>query len=468
MNNIFWFRRDLRISDNRALFYATKSAHVIALYIKDREFQARHTMSIAQQDFILQGLYLLRKKLEELNIPLIFLTAQKTKDIPELIEKTLRLYQATTLFLNNEYEADEKTRDAHVKKYLTQQGFKCESFDDQCILSPSLIKTGGGGIFKMFTPFKNAWLKKMKEYPIVLLDRPKKQSKLNFNNQETEILFNENKLWLAGEKEARHRLNYFIENHLKTYDINRDFPHINSTSQLSPYLANGMISPRECFLSANTVDSSGAETWKNELIWRDFYKYILVWFPRVSMNQPFQTITKKIKWDHDEAKLNAWKEGNTGFPIIDAAMRQLNQTGWMHNRLRMVVAMFFTKNLWFDWRVGEDYFMTKLIDGDLSANNGGWQWCASTGTDAAPYFRVFNPILQSEKYDPNGDFIRQYCPELKMLDKKSIHMPHERSPEKALLAHYPKPIVDLKKTRERAIKMFANLKGAVSEVKRFE
>ena len=189
-----------------------------------------------------------------------------------------------------------------------------------------------------------------------------------------------------------------------------------------------------------------------ELIWREFYKTILMSTPRVSMSQAYQTSTDQIKWDFNEIHFTAWKDGRTGYPLIDAAMRQLSQTGWMHNRLRMVTAMFLVKNLFFDWRLGEAYFMSQLIDGDLAANNGGWQWCASTGTDAAPYFRIFNPITQSKNFDPEGKFIRHYCPELAQLSNKEIHEPHRKP---SITIDYPKPIIELHAKRTKVLAAYS-------------
>ena len=212
-----------------------------------------------------------------------------------------------------------------------------------------------------------------------------------------------------------------------------------------------MISPRECFLAAFKANNqqletghNGAVVWMSELIWREFYKHLLVAVPRISMNKAYQLKTEKLPWSKDKKLFSAWANGKTGFPIIDAAMRQLNTTGWMHNRLRMIVASFLAKNLQLDWRLGEKYFMQHLIDGDLAANNGGWQWSASTGVDAAPYFRVFNPLRQSRRFDPAGDFIRQFCPELKHLTAKEIHNP-------AQTLNYPRAIIDLEKSRRHFI-----------------
>tara|TARA_B000000565_G_scaffold115275_1_gene86871 strand:- start:422 stop:1117 length:696 start_codon:yes stop_codon:yes gene_type:complete len=227
---------------------------------------------------------------------------------------------------------------------------------------------------------------------------------------------------------------------------------------MSPYLAIGAISNRRCLLEALKLNNFELQTgnkgvckWIDEIIWREFYKNIMHSFPRVSMNKPFNMSTTSIQWRHNEVEIKAWKDGKTGFPLIDAAMLQLKYEGWMHNRLRMVVAMFFTKNLLHDWRIGEAFFMENLIDGDFASNNGGWQWSASTGTDAAPYFRIFNPVTQSQNFDPSGEFIKKYLPQLASLNNKEIHLP---SPENLFEIDYPDQIVDLKSSRLRAIELF--------------
>ena len=235
------------------------------------------------------------------------------------------------------------------------------------------------------------------------------------------------------------------------------------TSQLSPYLAAGVISIRQCLHAAlgynqGELDSgaSGATTWINELLWREFYKHILVGYPRVSMHRAFRPETEALPWRRAPYELEAWQQGRTGFPIIDAAMRQLRETGWMHNRLRMITAMFLSKNLLIDWREGERWFMRHLIDGDLAANNGGWQWSASTGTDSVPYFRLFNPTSQSQRFDPDGQFLRRWLPELQHLSSRDIHSPATHHNLFGVI-EYPTPIVDLGKSRARALDAFRNL-----------
>jgi deoxyribodipyrimidine photo-lyase len=466
MHKLVWFRNDLRLYDNPALYHASKEPHssVIGIYIFDPAMWKKHDVANCRVHFILRGLTKLSQDLAEINIPLLVHTVKNS--IPEDLYQISNQYSIHALYFNRQYEFDEATRDISVIRHLEKNEITCHAYEDQTILQPGKVLTQQGDFFKNFTAFKRAWQTIFLNSNVKLLPKPKLlkpntiiASKIPDVIAPFATTQVNPDLWPAGEKIAQKKLHDFIENNISDYEKTRDFPFLNQTSKLSPYLANGMLSARDCFLSAlyfnqNELDSGnqGAITWMSELIWRDFYKHILVSTPRVSKNKPYQLETEKIRWNFNSEQLLAWQNGQTGFPIIDAAMRQLNTTGWMHNRLRMIVAMYFTKNLFFDWRLGEKYFMQNLIDGDLAANNGGWQWCASTGTDAVPYFRVFNPIRQSERFDPEGNFIRLYCPELAKLDNHSIHDPHGRFPIQA--NGYPKPTVDLKLSREYAIAKF--------------
>lgn len=248
------------------------------------------------------------------------------------------------------------------------------------------------------------------------------------------------------------------------YQQQRDFPALSGTSSLSPYLAAGVISIRRCFNAALQLNQGellsgqpGLSTWLNELLWREFYLHLMAAYPKLSKQQPFQAQTQQVQWRHAPADFAAWCQGQTGMPIVDAAMRQLLATGWMHNRLRMISASFLSKNLLIDWRLGEAWFMQHLIDGELAANNGGWQWCASTGTDAAPYFRVFNPVTQAERFDPEARFIQHWLPELAGLSSKACYLP-KQEPQQLAALNYPKLIVELKMSRLRAIEAFQDLK----------
>lgn len=464
---IVWFRDDLRLKDNQALSAACHSSAdgVVGVYIIDPELWLQHDVSACRVDFILRGLEPLRQQLAQINIPLCVFTVKHTQDIGRLLRQLAQKMGAKSLFFNRQYEVNESRRDAAIQADLQLDQIHCYSYDDSLILPPGSVLTKQGGHFQVFTAFKNAWLSVLAARgSISILPVPPPQPKMAFSLDFHDIpkqipgLVCElpSDIWPAGESEAALRLKRFIEHDIARYHEQRDFPAYAGTSQLSPYLACGMISPRVCWQAAAecVAHSPGAATWMNELIWREFYKHLLVAVPRISMNKAYLLATEKIPWRYDAAQFVAWQTGQTGIPIVDAGMRQLNSIGWMHNRLRMIVAMFLSKNLLMDWRLGERYFMQQLIDGDLAANNGGWQWSASTGTDAAPYFRIFNPILQSEKFDPEGRFIRQYCPELGEFDHWAIHDPHHRAPELAKRVGYPEPIVDLAHSRHRAIEVF--------------
>jgi deoxyribodipyrimidine photo-lyase len=470
MRAIVWFREDLRVNDNPALWHAAQKSkgNVVAIFLLDIAMWQKHEMAACRVEFLLRGLQALSLELAILNIPL--LVRQVDKNVPADILKLVTELKCEALFFNQQYEVNELARDAAVTALLEKNDIAVNSFHDQTILLPGSVTTGGGGYFKVFTAYKRAWYQKFSKTNDAPLPAPKKQAALEIKSSSVPTALAgfkstvDPEIWPSGEKVAHKRLQKFIKDHIKNYAKERDFPALCGTSQLSPYLAMGMISARECFHAAllanhNELDSGnqGAATWMVELIWRDFYKNILIAVPRISKHHAYKRATEKLAWRNDKKQLQAWQEGNTGFPLIDAAMRQLNTIGWMHNRLRMVVAMYLAKNLFLDWRLGERYFIQHLIDGDLSSNNGGWQWSASTGTDAVPYFRVFNPVTQSERFDPNGTFIRKYCPELAALDDKSIHDPHSRAPLLAAAANYPMPTVDLKKSRAEAIERFKKL-----------
>jgi len=472
MRGLVWFREDLRVQDNMALFHASKQCDggVIATCLIDTQLWRNHHMAACRVEFILRGLEHLSKTLEKLNIPLLVFEVTHTQTIPETLYRLTHEFNIQSVFFNRQYEINEQRRDQAVTQHLEKNSIFVYSYDDQVILAPNSVVTQQNGYFKIFTPYKRAWQQLFSQRNIGLLPPLKPQKILSIKSTvipkkltdfDSSI---EPTLWPAGEKAAETKLTHFIEHHLVHYDTQRDFPALTGTSQLSPYLSTGMISPRQCFLAALSANNhqlitgnKGAITWMSELIWREFYKHLLVAVPRVSMGKPYQLHTEKLPWNYDESLFIAWSQGKTGYPIIDAAIRQLHTTGWMHNRLRMIVAMFFSKNLFLDWRLGEQYFIRHLIDGDLAANNGGWQWCASTGTDAAPYFRIFNTVTQSERFDPDGIFIRQYCPELAKLDNKAIHDPSKRAPYLLKKCAYPQAIVDLAQSRQRFLAAFKNI-----------
>lgn len=467
--HLVWFRNDLRIYDNPALFRAAEAQEgVLAVYVICREMLVKHVVAPVRVDFIRRHLLQLNAHLAELNIPLMVIAVDKVAAISPQLQALVKRYQVEELFLNAEYPLDEFERDKQVSESLRAQGLRVKRFHDRVIIPPGMVRNGKGEPYKVFTAFKNNWLQQARSLPLQPLKKPALQP-AHAHSGVTDAQINQlfegieqrdlAALWPAGEQEASKRLKAFVKHHIADYQSARDIPQLDGTSQLSPYLALGSISPRQCMAAAlqanqGELDSgnAGVTTWISELIWRDFYQHLVVDFPEVCKFNAMQRHTEAFPWRKDEKLFRAWCAGETGIPIVDAAMLQLNTTGWMHNRLRMVVAMFLTKNLQIDWRMGEHYFMTQLIDGDFAANNGGWQWSASTGTDAAPYFRIFNPVSQSQRFDADGSFIRRYLPVLAKLPAKLIHQPPPT-------AGYPLPIVDLSLSRKETIALFAALKN---------
>jgi deoxyribodipyrimidine photo-lyase len=470
-----WLRNDLRIADNPALFKAASAAEngLLALFVIAPETWLRHNWSACKVDFILRQLQHLQDELAKLNVPLKIISVVDYAEIPKAVGNFCRKNNISKLFANEELLLDEIKRDQLVARELATHNISFNILSGAMMLSPKLSCKANGDPFKIFTPFKRNWLKQAtpdmyltdfkkihKQKPIaVLADEIPKSIKGFASVAITNVTISA--LWPVGEAYAKKKLHNFIKNKVKQYKDGRDFPALEATSKLSPYLASGIISARQCLTmlcDEYAVDSlnailkyQGVATWIDELLWREFYYTIALLFPKVVRHEPFQDKYKNIPWEKSEKIFIAWCAGNTGYPIVDAAMRQLNATGWMHNRLRMVTAMFLTKILFIDWRWGEDYFMQNLIDGDFAANNGGWQWSASTGTDAVPYFRIFNPTTQSERFDPKGEFIRRYCPELKDCNNKEIHNPSRQA---RLAFGYPDPIVDYKTMRAKTIAIY--------------
>lgn len=471
MQQLMWFRSDLRVQDNTALSQAMSRGATIALYLITPDQWQRHDDAPCKVDFWLRNLRELSKALAELNVPLLVRQCHDWGDVPVQVADVCQEHTICAVHVNEEYGINESLRDRRVSAYLSQQAIAWHSHLDQILFKPGSVLTRSGGYFQVYSQFRKVCYERLHSALPALVTLPKAQTPMVVKS---DIIPDSVKgfatpseslrlLWPAGEQAALQRLERFADEQVAFYKDERDFPAKPGTSQLSAYLAAGILSPRQCLhaaLSANRGEfdsgNQGVVTWINELLWREFYKHTLVGYPRVSRHRAFRPETEAVPWRNAPEELAAWQQGRTGLPIIDAAMRQLLETGWMHNRLRMVVAMFLTKNLLIDWREGERFFMHHLIDGDLAANNGGWQWSASTGTDAAPYFRIFNPISQSQKFDPDGHFIRQWVPELAGLNKRDIHDPSALG---GLFAPsgYPRPIVDLSCSRERALTAFKNL-----------
>lgn len=450
MTTLVWFRNDLRIHDNPALFQACKADNdVHALFLITRNQWALHDMAPVREQFLHDQVNSLRLQLAQLGIPLHVKNACDFRMSVTFVIDTAAELGAKAIYYNHEYELNERTRDNRVQSAAIQAGMRIHAFHDQCLIPPGILLNQQGAFFKVYTPFRRACIRQLQTMDLTPLPAPKakrsplkNQSFASWNVPSSTLIEH----WPASEAEALRRLDTFINTQAERYKDQRDFPAKAATSTLSPYLAVGAISLRQCLHACRMAGNGeleptnpGLHTWINELIWREFYRHITFGFPETCRHLAFQPDTDLIPWRGESTLFDAWSKGQTGYPLVDAGMRQLLGLGWMHNRLRMVTAMFLTKHLFTDWRLGEKFFMQHLVDGDFSANNGGWQWSASTGADAAPYFRVFNPTLQSQRFDESGDFIRTWVPELRHVPAKEIHAP---SPLVAKSAGYPLPIVE--------------------------
>ena len=443
MTSIWWIRRDLRLTDNPALDSALQeSDKVIPVFIHDPSFAAQ---SPRRKSFLYEGLSSLHQDLQTVGSYLVVRTGKPLDVLRQLTQET----NAGVIFAEEDYTPYARTRDALIAGQLP-----LELTMGQTVHHPEFVKKADGKPYTVFTPYSKVWKSLLAE--VHLLPAPKKISTPAGIQSDPMSGFKSSPLFPASEAEALRRLLDFTSEKISSYDEARDRMDLEGTSALSPYFRFGILSLRQAVQAAKLSSSKGAEVWLNELIWREFYIQILYHFPQVSQG-PFRASLGNIPWRNDPAEFAAWKAGRTGMPIVDAAMRQLLETGWMHNRARMIVASFLVKDLLIDWRWGEAWFMQNLVDGDPAANNGGWQWTAGTGTDAAPYFRIFNPVLQSAKFDPHGDYIRRWVPELRGLNEKDIHAPWEKG---ITVGGYPeRPIVDRSIVKERTMKAYQVSKG---------
>ncbi|UPQ80925.1 deoxyribodipyrimidine photo-lyase [Pseudomonas knackmussii] len=475
MNQLFWLRSDLRVADNTALAAAMNAGPTIALYLITPTQWLAHDDAACKIDFRLRNLRSLSARLAALNVPLLIRCVADWQAVPAQIIGICHEHHVDGVHINDEYGVNEQRRDDATAEALQRNGKNLHRHLDQLLFAPGSVKTLAGECFKVFSQFRKVCYARLShslphclpvpaaQAPMCVASDPVPNTVDGFAPPNDAL----QAYWPAGEDAALTRLGAFAQQALADYQLRRDFPAEPGTSQISPYLAAGIVSPRQCLHAALAENQGelnsgnpGAVTWINELLWREFYKHILVSYPRVSMGRAFRTETDALPWRHAPDELIAWQQGRTGFPIIDAAMRQLLSTGWMHNRLRMVTAMFLSKNLLIDWREGERWFMQHLIDGDLAANNGGWQWSASTGTDSVPYFRLFNPLSQSTRFDPDGRFLRHWLPELAHLNGREIHNPAKQN---GLFdpIDYPPPVVDLPMSRARALTAFRQLGEAL-------
>ena len=461
-----WFRNDLRVRDNPALSNALASGPTRAFYIATPEQWLLHDDAPIKLDFWRRNLIELSSELRKINVELLFFQVADYKEIPELLQQLLRCLKVSQLNYNRELPLNERLRDESVNEVCSRQGVKVSSFDDQLLVPQQSVLNKSSLPFKIFTPFARKVLSSIQNNPSLYEEQVSEaRNTLTLTLPSAPTLPHQCELadiswpqpkqkwssdWPAGEPAAKARLQTFVQTQISDYGFKRDIPSLNGSSQLSAYLNVGVVSVVECWRKAqNFFDNSGVDTWQNELLWREFYRHTVHHFPHICKHKTYRENMSYVPWRHDHKDFEKWCNGQTGYPLVDAGMRQLLAKGWMHNRLRMVTAMFLSKHLLIDWRWGERWFMQNLIDGDFASNNGGWQWSASTGVDAVPYFRIFNPTRQAERFDPEGEFIRHYVPELKTLKKNLIHNAGANKP-----LNYPAPMVDHKFARERAILAF--------------
>ncbi|MCA9970746.1 MAG: deoxyribodipyrimidine photo-lyase [Anaerolineales bacterium] len=462
---IWWIRRDLRLADNQALTSALKAAsEVIPLFVLDPALLASPYVGQKRLAFLWAGLRQLDVDLRRHGSRLIVRQGQPTAVLHQLVHET----GAASIHAAEDFSPYARGRDAAVAADLPLR-----LHPGIVVHHPATIEKQAGGPYTVFTPFGRAWRERPFPTHADLLPAPthiRTPADLHSQPLPDRPALPDTVPFAPGEAAANRRLAAFAQQRIAAYAADRDRMDLDGTSQLSPYLRFGMLSARQAVVAAlsararaaDAAARKGADTWLNELIWREFFTGILYHFPHVlrgSFREPYDA----IQWRDDADGLTAWQNGRTGYPVVDAAMRQLQTSGWMHNRARMIVASFLVKDLLIDWRHGERWFMQHLVDGDPAANNGGWQWSAGTGTDAAPYFRIFNPTSQGQKFDPDGDYVRRWVPELRHVPTKYIHEPWQMPPAVQkrsgcqIGADYPAPIVNHQDARQRTLAAYQRI-----------
>lgn len=471
---LFWHRRDLRISDNIGLAAAgNQSRKTVGFFCLDPNILQRDDVAPVRVTYLIGCLQELQKSYRLVGSDLLILQGEPSQAIPKLATAL----NAKAVFWNLDVEPYAKERDRTVIFALQQAGIQVKTFWDQLLHAPDEIRTGMGQPYTVYTPFWKNWKSQVKAEPVKLLEP---LTGLTETEQETAqqagiiqlptakelgFIWNSPLIIKPGETGARTKLDDFCRQAIYNYQEQRNFPGIPGTSQLSAALKFGAIGIRtiwQAILKA-MANCPGEEAdkniqiWQQELAWREFYQHVLYHFPELAEG-PYRQRFKNFPWDNKEENFQAWCEGKTGYAMVDAAMREMNETGWMHNRCRMIVANFLTKDLIINWQWGEKYFMQQLIDGDLSANNGGWQWSASSGMDAKP-MRIFNPFSQAQKFDPKGEYIRQWLPELQKIDTESL-LTGNMTPLERRTLHYPHPIVEHNQQQRKFKELYQEQKAS--------
>ncbi|MFA7361880.1 MAG: deoxyribodipyrimidine photo-lyase [Candidatus Kapaibacterium sp.] len=462
---VFWFRKDLRIFDNRALSHLINDINpgdkYLFIYIKNKDrLKFYGEMRLA---FLKKSLEELSSTLKEKNLSLSILKGNSVEAFSMLLSK----YKQISVCSNRQIEPYSVSRDKKVSELLNQSASELKLYSDTMLFEPNEIVKDDGTPYSVFTPFSKKCYSLLNENHYsdsrTLIDKLNPENCIKLKSEKLESYI-PSPIFKGGRQEGLEFLKDFFNKGLSKYKSQRDFPAIKGTSLMSPHLHFGTVNIRECWRAAlkkikEKGDSPEVKTWMNELLWREFYYHITFHSPYV-IDGAFKPVYDKLKWNYDKTLFKKWCEGMTGYPIVDAGMRQLNKEGWIHNRVRMVVAMFLTKDLFIDWKWGEKYFTEKLVDLDFASNNGGWQWSASTGCDAQPYFRIFNPYLQSARFDAKGDYIRKYVKEIRNVPEKFIHKPDDMTKEQYIeygASEYPKPLIDHHSAKERTISRFKKL-----------
>ncbi len=454
-SGIWWIRRDVRLHDNPALQAALEHAEtVIPVFIMDAKLLSHSNPR--RNTFLFENLRQLEKELQQIGSRLIVRRGNPRDCLQEILQES----NAQMVFAQRDHSPYAQIRDADIAAVLPL------TLTTGITIQPeSRVRKEDGTPYTVFTPYARAWMEHLD--PITIFEPPTRLQPIADLYSEPIPPSQSDPLFPAGEENALQCLRSFLSRQVKYYRQNRDLPAEAGTSRLSPSFHLGVLSSRLAFHEAQSLalsipEQSGIGTWINELLWREFFTMILANFPQV-VEGPFREKYSRLQWRNDEREFFAWKKGLTGYPFVDAGMRQLQEIGWMHNRVRMVAASFLCKDLLVNWQWGEEWFLQNLIDGDLAANNGGWQWSAGTGTDAAPYFRVFNPITQSKRFDSDGKFIRQWLPELSSVPAQYIHTPWKMPLDVQqdcgcmIGAHYPPPLIDHATARQRILSAYRQM-----------